>query len=267
MKRWLVILSLVLVSCSKVSMGLRYFEYSLKKEVNALFDFEQEKHKQSELAIDQFLRSSKAKMLPVFSERLLQLKEKPNVDILMSELPTEFKRLHADAVVVSDAVVEQIDEDTFQALLKNYEKKIQKDEERHKDLEKSNEALKERTYKGLDYFFGDLNESQKSKVETFFQKERYPFQLQIENKKQNLVRLEKTGGDRKILKSLAKEYIESPEKLELPLFSSEKKAYFKKLAVLINELLLSLSEKQKQHFHQTLQSLSEDLLKIAVQAK
>jgi predicted RNA-binding protein Jag len=270
MKSLLLFLSFALFSCSRVDMGVRYLEYSGTKEITQLFEFSGAKQKSAKTILDKFLKSAKKKVLPLVSKRLLQIKASSQPGELVQALPEELKAdfavMKAESEEVVEVFVSQIDKEEFKSLIKNYQEKIEKEQEHNQDLESSNSKIKEKVYQGFDYFLDDLTKDQKAEVETFFAKERYPFQLQLESKRENLNRLRKTDGEQNALKKLARDYLESPESLELKSFRQARKDYFQKLAQMISTVLKTLSPEQKKHFESSLTKLSGDLLEISQKA-
>ncbi|MBS1968850.1 MAG: hypothetical protein JSU04_00995 [Bdellovibrionales bacterium] len=255
MRILLALLLLLCTACSRIEIAKRWGDTFLWWQVNDLVEYSSAVKAEARKQTDQMYATIQAKGFPAWAEQMEAFKAKVEAKSLkqedvsnsMQELRKQFEQLGKDLQPNVLALIDLMGEKEFQNLIRNYRKKIEKEQSEAEDVKSQREAVEERYVSAIEFFVGSLIGPQEKLIKDFMTNEPYPYQLQLKNKRRYLEMIEATKGDKEKLKSLAKDFSVINSSLEAAEFHSARAAYVEKMDQLTFKVLEQMTEKQRKH--------------------
>lgn len=245
----------ICTACSKIEIAKRWGDTFLWWQVNDLVEYSSAVKADARKQTDQMYAIIQAKGFPAWAEQMEAFKAKvetkslkqEDVTASMQELRKQFGQLGKALQTNVLALIDLMGEKEFQNLIRNYRKKIDKEQAEADDVKSQQEKVEERYVSAIEFFLGSLSEPQEKIVKDFMMKEPYPYQLQLKNKRRYLEMIEATKGDKEKMKALAKDFSVINSSLEAAEFQSARAAYIEKMDELTFKVLEQMTEKQRKH--------------------
>jgi hypothetical protein len=277
----LTCLLLCLTSCSRLDLGIRFFSFYVKSEIDDMFDLE---GPQRELLNQNFSKRVdllKKQQFPKYAEFLEKIvavyetqddsdssERAPSVTAekisqlfdeghqLMLSLPPQWKETVESLVMSLTPAQFKNFEDYFEDYLEKQKRKIATSRDREKKLQKSMETW-------IDETIEDLTPAQEAKLKAYVQANPAPAELSLKSQEHVFQQFREGFQDPEKRKKMIQVFVTDWKSFQLPDYVKARELHVAKLKDYIVDLGLNLNERQRKNLIQNLKKRISELRSLS----
>lgn len=243
-----VILGLILNSCSRVDLAIKWADTFLYYELKSIFDFEGKQKAVVETATDDLVAEMKKDWLPAIADRFQALSEKVDLKnpedirgVLENEVAFITEHLKKMYLLVGNqvpAIARVIHGDNWTSF---------KDEFEEKNLEILDNKDKSKLEDNIERFLGDLSQTQQKLIRDWLKENPPNASLRVENRRHIIKEMDikVTPWTSEKWSDVILTWLKDPEILNLPSYKSAIKKRTDSMILLLVDVLKSMSDEQR----------------------
>ncbi len=267
MKIVLFLFAILLASCSKIDMAMKWADWMIVKETDSYFDLTDTQNKDLKNQVQKDLARVKKENFPQIAKFLRKVADQAEVDKISVEeilqLQNEFQKTVRAALNQFQTTALDFSMKASAEQIEHFKKKYNKQTEKHLDDVKTDKdkfkLQKQRFEKWTDEWMGGLTSEQRVALESDIKAFPFPWDLQIRSREFSLKKFLEAQKSRSTLKT----YMDQLEDERDPEYENALKDYQAHLRVYIVSLYRSLSKDQKKYLLKKLRDRAQEFEGLA----
>ena len=267
MKIFILLFFLILASCSKMDLALKWADWMIVKETDSYFDLSDTQNKELKNQVQKDLSRVKKENFPDIAKFLSKVAGQIEADKISLE---EIAKLQTEFQITVKAALNQFQSTALDFAMKataeqieHFKKKYNQQTEKHADdvkTEKDKFKLqKKRFEKWTDEWLGGLTSEQKVALASDIKEVPFPWDLQVRSREVSLNKFLEARRSRALLKA----YMDQLEDERDPEYEKALKDYQAHLRIYILKLYQSLNKDQKTYLTKKLRDRAHEFEGLA----
>lgn len=258
-----------LTACSRLDFAFNWADTYIASEVDDYFDISSQQSKSLKKSLKYDFEKMKVAVLPDWITNAQQIQKdltngtlnKNEINKIFTSVLSNIERLTSLFSKTAVEFISTTSSNQLEYFTKTFQEKTEEDRQKLQDEGKTEKRLK-KYYKYFEMFLGSLTVDQKKLIERHIQTAPFPSELKIRNKEWVFQQFMKKRFSLSDLKNFVKDYLNQPEKFQLPEYQQALQKYYQNLQVLLIEVSETLTPKQKESLRQNLEEKVVQLEKI-----
>ncbi|WP_413584187.1 DUF6279 family lipoprotein [Bdellovibrio sp. HCB274] len=262
---------LVCSGCSRLDIAYRWADTYIASKVDDYFDISSEQSKALKKDIKKDLLEMKTTLLPVWMERLDKIQKDVEGGILTDQKVAvyfgaffkDIDQINSHFKVTAVDFISSTDAKQIEYFKKSFFKKNQEDLEKAQDTAKLEKKYREKYEDVFKMFVGSLTDQQKQFIAENVKASPYPAELKAKNKAFVFKEFISHQDSKEGMKNFVQQYTSQADKFDMPEYRTAYQQYQEKLQILISQIMMNLTERQKLALKENILQKSEQLRTIS----
>lgn len=258
---------LLLASCSKIDLAMKWADWMIVKETDSYFDLTDTQNKDLKVQVQKDLARVKNENFPQIANFLRKVADQVDADKIsvedINQLQNEFQKTVRAALDQFQTTALDFSMKASPEQMEHFKKKYRKQTEKHLEDVKTDKdkfkLQKQRVEKWIDEWLGGLNSEQRVALESDIKAFPFPWNLQIRSREFSLKKFLEAQKSRSTLKT----YMDQLEDERDPEYEIALKDYQAHLRVYIVSLYRSLTKDQKTYLIKKLRHRAQEFEGLA----
>lgn len=258
-----------LTACSRLDFAFKWADTYIASEVDDYFDISSQQNKSLKNSLKYDFEKMKVAILPDWITNAQQIQkdltngtlDKKEINKIFTSVLSNIERLTSLFSKTAVEFIATTSSNQLEYFTKTFREKTEEDRQKLQDEGKTEKHLK-KYYKYFEMFLGSLTGDQKKLIENHIRTAPFPSELKIKNKEWVFQQFMKKRYSLSDLKNFVEDYLNQPEKFQLPEYRQELQKYYQNLQVLLLDVSETLTPKQKESLRQNLEDKIVQLEKI-----
>lgn len=267
-------LSLNSISCSRLSLAVRWADTVIVEAVDSRFDLSSEQKKEFRVEVENSLSQIKKEKFPLWADRLdawANSIEKEKISEATSKnmwnyLQAEFRDLAKYAEPPMMKLIDQINDANFEANKSNALEELVKNRKKLNSSDQIAADTKKKFMAWIEFWHDSPTEEQEKKLNEFLKQHPFPAEASWSHREAQLIKFYDLKKDRAALKSWVKDSLYNPEKLRPVEYQNAILEWQKNLQGFILEFHQSLSVDQLKYVQVQLRKRAKELRELAAKS-